>query len=55
MVARRDLPEGLLALEHIFVARLALLAAVADGICLSWSVRMICLIWKQLNQDLPTM
>jgi hypothetical protein len=35
VVARRDLPEGLLALENIFVAGLAFLAAVADGVCLS--------------------
>jgi hypothetical protein len=35
VVAGRDLPEGLLALEHILVACLTLLAAVADGVCLS--------------------
>jgi hypothetical protein len=35
MVARRYLPEGLLALEHIFVASPTLVAAVADGVCLS--------------------
>ena len=36
-----DLPEGLLALEDILVALLALLGAVADGVCLIF-VRQLC-------------
>jgi hypothetical protein len=40
LVARRDLPEGLLALEDISVALLALLGTVANGISLSSSVKV---------------
>lgn len=42
LVARRDLPEGLLALEDISVALLALLGTVANGIGLSSSVKVDC-------------
>ena len=48
MAVVRELPEGLLALENILVALLALLGTVADGVCLLivCQSRLI-LVWKK--------